>query len=157
MIANTELTLAMADLNREQREAVRVYAAGSTQRDAYIKAYGPCKTIDVTDTAATQVFSSIRVKRAIAAMEAPKDAECKNRRQECLDQTDAAIKRAEEKGNEAAVATLLTLKSRQMAMLTDKVKTETTTPDAPESEGERTAAIAAAKTYKLHIAKEATV
>ena len=71
-MADNELTLALAALTTKQRAVVKAVTGEhlGNQRKAYLSVYGPCNNIATTDAAATQVFSSIRVKRAIAAIEA---------------------------------------------------------------------------------------
>lgn len=117
---DTELTLAMADLNREMREFVRFHTSGEhNQREAYRQAYGNNKSDAVLDAAATRLLSNVKIKRAIAAIEAPKDVEAMDRRQRIIKDTDSQVKVGIAAGKD--VAALLTLSSRQEGMLSDKV------------------------------------
>ena len=74
---SNELTLAMADLNINQRTFVQCYTGKhlGNARVSYIEAYGNNKSDNVVDAAASRLLSNVKIKRAICALEAPAEAE----------------------------------------------------------------------------------
>ena len=76
-MADNELTLAMAALNINQREFVRLYQGKhrGNGRESYREAYGCKKTDKVLDAAASRLLTNVKVIRAFAAMEQPETQE----------------------------------------------------------------------------------